>query len=404
MKVLVVTTLYPNPEEPGKATFLRDRVCAVAAQPDVEVEVVAPVPYFPRVFARWAPPRWAKFARVPEVETRDGLRVHHPRYLVTPRVGMRHYGRWLERGAGRCVARIAERFAFDLVDGHYLYPDAWAAVRIARRFGVPAVVSARGTDTHTYGELPAIRPKIAEAVRGAAAVITVSADLARRVGEIAPGVEPTVIPNGVDTVRFDRIPKAEARARLGLEPDRTWFVTVGRLTPVKGHEVLLAGIGRLFEGREAVDRSRVGLVIVGDGELRSELENLVGRLGLDGVVRFAGACSQDALPLWYSAADRTCLASHREGWPNVLMESLACGTPVLASRVGGAPEILSEPCLGRLVAPGDVDEWTDALADVVRRCASGDDDTDPVRVRSWALERSWASTAERVVRVMRRAS
>lgn len=404
MRVLVVTTLYPNPSEPGKATFLRDRVCAVAKQPGLDVEVVAPVPYFPRSVVRFAPPRWAKFASVPEVETRDGLRVHHPRYLVTPRVGMRYYGRWLARGAGRCVERVAKDFPFDLVDAHYLYPDAWAAVRIAERFGVPAIVSARGTDTHTYGELPAIRPKIEEAVRGAAAVIAVSADLARRVSEIAPGVVPTVIPNGVDTVRFDRVPVGEARRRLGLDPERTWFVTVGRLTAVKGHAVLLDGLHEMLETLPETGRSRVGLAIVGDGELRGELEGRVAELGLDDVVRFVGECAQSDLPLWYSAADRTCLASHREGWPNVLMESLACGTPVLASRVGGAPEIVSEPRLGRLVAPGDAGEWSEALAEVVTRCTSGADDSDPMSVRGWALERSWESTAERVVEVMRQAS
>ncbi len=395
MKVLVFTTLYPNPEEPNKGTFIRDRVRHVAAEPGVEVEVVAPVPYFPRIPLGGRLERWAKFARVPREESRDGLGIHHPSYLVTPKFGMTRYGASLARGTRSLVRAIRRRFAFDVIDAHYLYPDAYAAVTLGRELGVPVVVSARGTDTHTYSDIRAVRPLLVRALEGASAVVSVSEDLKQRIGELAPGVgDVTVIPNGVDTERFAPMDRALARKKVGLataEASGPLIVIVGRLTPVKAHDVLLEAFARLVRDREDSPR----LAIVGGGELREPLTRQARELGLADRVTFAGERSQSELADWYNAADVSCLPSHREGWPNALMEAIACGTPVVASRVGGAPEIVCEDALGRLVAPGDPDALAAGLGQALDR------EWDRDRLRAYASERSWGQTARRCIEVLR---
>src|SRR5262249_21150638 len=155
-----------------------------------------------------------------------------------------------------------------------------------------------------------------------------------------------VIGNGIDTARFFPVEKSEARKRLNLPGAARIVVCVAALLPVKGHERLLRAF-KMLTGRFP----NVHLYLVGEGPLRVELESQVSSLGLRGAVHLAGSCANERLRDWYSAADVSCLASVREGWPNVILESLGCGTAVVATRIWGTPEILTSGELGILVEP-----------------------------------------------------
>lgn len=243
------------------------------------------------------------------------------------------------------VARLHKRWQFDCIDGHYIYPDGFAAVLLAKYFGLPVVLSARGTDINLLPTFRLVRKMIKWTLSRADAVVAVSDALKRELLRL--GVEEArihVIPNGVDVARFQPAPAGEARSKLGLPADGWVVVSVGTLVPSKGHELVIRALNRLRERHRDLQ-----LYILGEGAHRGYLEDLVAQLGLRDNVHLIGKRPNEELRYWFSAATVACLASAREGWPNVVTESLACGTPVVATRVGGIPEILHSDDLGVLV-------------------------------------------------------
>lgn len=349
MNVLTVTSLYPNAAMPNFCVFVKYRMEAFAALPGNALRVVAPVPYVPGFLEGTG---WGKFARVPRAERQGAVEVCHPRYPLLPKVSMQVHWLLLLAGALGAVRRIQRSFPFELIDSHFIYPDGLAAVALGRLLRVPVVLSARGSDVHEFSHLPTIRPLIRRALRSCDAVISVCGALRDRMVELgAPAEKISVIPNGIDPQLFPLLERAEARAALGLPPDAQIVLSVGALKELKGHHVTI-------EALEGVLASfpRARLHIVGEGPQRPALEAQIAERGLGERVVLVGERPNRELHLWYNAADCFCLASSREGWANVLMESLACGTPVVATNVWGAPEIVTTPEVGLLCArePGDL--------------------------------------------------
>jgi teichuronic acid biosynthesis glycosyltransferase TuaC len=341
MKILVFTSLYPNNVWPNHGVFIKERMSQFAKLDGCEVKVIAPVPYFPAIKVNW---RW-RFSQVARRELRNGIEVYHPRYFLTPKIGMALYGWMIFLSVLPAVRRIQKDFAFDLIDAHYVYPDGFAAVLFGWIFKKPVVVSARGSDINLFKTFPLIRKLLRYVLRKAARVIAVSKALKEAMVQLGiPEEKICGIPNGVDPEKFYPVPKEQARRELGL-PNRRTVLSVGNLTDNKGFDLVIKSF------RVLVDRfheNDVQLAVVGDGPYRSHLEKMILSLRLEGRVCILGTVSHDKLRLWYSAADVFCLASSREGWPNVLLESLACGTPVVATAVGGIPEIISSDNVGLL--------------------------------------------------------
>lgn len=342
MKILVFTSLYPNNIWPHHGVFIKERMTQVARLDQCEVKVVAPVPYFPpiRINHRW------RYSQVERREIIEGVEVYHPRYFMTPKVGMALYGLMMFFSVLPLVRKIRENFDFDLIDAHYIYPDAFAAILLGSFFKKPVVVSARGSDINQFTHFPVIKRLIRHTLHRADRVIAVCEALRDAMVEL--GVEKdhiSVIPNGVDLKKFHSFPKEEARKKLGL-PNKRIILSVGGLIPRKGFDFLIRAQRILLEERHEKD---LYLVIVGEGESRRELERLISELDLEEHVRLVGNIPHEALYLWYSAADLFCLASSREGWPNVVMESLACGTPVVATDIWGVPEIIRSDKVGLLI-------------------------------------------------------
>ncbi|MBN8929044.1 MAG: glycosyl transferase family 1 [Rhodospirillales bacterium 69-11] len=386
LRLLTFSGLYPNAAQPNHGIFVENRLRHLVASGGANSTVVAPVPWFPSRDPRFG--RWAQHARVPEEEVRHGLRVLHPRFPVIPRIGMSAAPWLLYRAMRPVLARLlADGTGVDAIDAHYLYPDGVAAVWLGRRFGLPVVVTARGTDVNLIPRYRLPRRLIRAAIDGASALVAVSGALRDALLDLgAPPGKVTVLRNGVDTALFrPPVDREAARAALGVAGPT--LVSVGGLIERKGHHRTIAAIASL---------PGTTLLIAGEGPDRPRLEAMIAGLGLGDRVRLLGAVPHHDLPALYGAADASVLASSREGWANVLLESMACGTPVVASPIWGNPEVVRVPAAG-LIAP---EITADALAATIRRLLAAAPDRRATR--AFAEGMSWDETTAGQLALFRR--
>jgi len=340
LRALIFTTLFPNSVQPLNGSFVLERMRHLL--PAVNMTVVAPVPYFPRINLNQ---QWFNFATTPHSERFADFEVDHPRYIVFPKVGMTTHGFSMFAGSLLGVWRRLRATNYDLIDAHYVYPDGLAAVLLGAVLKKPVVVSARGSDINVFPQYKLIRPLVEFVLRRADAVIAVSQSLKDAMVDLGcPEKKITVVRNGVDSLKFRPQSRLQAREKLCLPIDRPIVLSVGRLSKNKGFQILIDAIARLRH-----KHPDVLLVIIGNGSNRSRLEAQVRQFRLQENVRFAGTCAHEQLSEWYSAADLFCLASACEGCPNVVLEALACGCPVIATGAGGTGEVLTSASFGTIV-------------------------------------------------------
>lgn len=389
IRTLLFSTLYPSSSRPLNGIFVETRLRELLRTGLVQTRVVAPVPWFPSTDPRYG--EYAAMARTPARELLNGIEVLHPRYLVAPKIGMNVAPFLLALGARRTVADvIAGGFEFDVIDAHYYYPDGVAAAILARWFGKPLAITARGTDLNLIPNHWWPRKLIQWAARHADASIGVSSALTDVLrGWRVDERKLHVMRNGVDLERFRPLPQAQARAALGIDGDPV-LLSVGNLFELKGHHVAIAALAVM-----SATHPHARLVIVGDGPERGRLRLYATRLGVADRVTFAGARPNAELLHWYSAADVLLLASSREGWPNVLLEAMACGTPVVASVIGGIPEIVRSDVGGRLVAERSGEAFAGAVRDLLAR------GIDRAAVRAYAEDFGWERTSDDQLRLFR---
>ncbi len=386
IRLLTFSTLYPNAARPNHGVFVENRLRHLLASGEATSTVIAPVPYFPSRDSRFGD--WARYAAAPAAEMRHGISVAHPRYPVLPRIGMSVAPYLLYRAMVPVLRRLLDGGArFDAIDAHYFYPDGVAAVWLGRRFGLPVVVTARGSD---IGQIPAYalpRRLIQGAIAGSAAMITVSAALKDALVALgAPPDKVTVLRNGVDTALFHPPVDREA-ARRALGVSRKTLISVGLLIERKGHHHTIQAMTQLPD---------FDLMIAGEGPDRDKLQAQIARLGLTDRVRLLGARPHAELPGLYGAADASVLASSREGWANVLLESMACGTPVVASNIPGNPEVVRTRAAGLIVR----DNTPDGIAAGVRALFSPPPDR--AATRAYAEPFSWDETTAGQLAIFRR--
>jgi glycosyltransferase involved in cell wall biosynthesis len=383
VRSLLFSSLYPSAVRPGHGIFVETRLRELLRSGSVQAKVVAPVPWFPSTAERFG--SYALMARTPRRETRHGIDVLHPRFAVLPKVGMSLAPFSLALAGLRAARRLqAEGFDFDLIDAHYFYPDGVAAALMAHFLGKPLVITARGSDVNVIAGFAAPRRMMLWAARQASACIGVSralVDVMRQLG--MPEEHLHVFRNGVDLARFRPLPQAEARRRIGHE-GAPLLLSVGNLVPGKGHATCIEALPQIMA---ACPEAR--LLIVGTGPEATRLAEMAARLGLAPRVHLIGAVPNDQLAAWYSAADVLLLASRSEGWPNVLLEAMACGTPVAATRVGGIPEIVAAHQVGRLIDKPDAPALAQAVLDLLRS------QPDRAAVRRHAEGFGWADTSLR---------
>ena len=357
---------------------MENRLRHLLASGEATSRVIAPLPWFPSRDPRFG--EYAIYAKAPRAEQRHGINVLHPRYLLLPKIGM-NMTPWTMAAAMRPVIRklLREGASFDAIDAHYFYPDGVAAIMLGRTFNKPVVITARGTDLNLIPQYALPRRMIQWAAARAAGLITVCQALKDVLVELDVSAERiTVLRNGVDLHLF-RPPQDRAALRRTLQMTGTTLLSVGHLIERKGHDLVIRALAELPD---------MHLLIAGDGEEETTLRALAQTSGVAHRVTFLGAIQHDALRDYYAAVDVLVLASSREGWANVLLEAMACGTPVVASNVWGTPEVVATPAAGVLMRERTPSALADAVKDLLAHYP------DRAATRRYAEQFSWDATTQ----------
>lgn len=390
-RVLVLARSYPNDVLPSLGLWT-ERPTVLLQEHGHDMRVVSPVPYCPPLPSVGPLRQYARFRAVPRRETRNGVDVLHPRFLVGP--GTTLYA--LEasayyRGVVDEADRLHQERPFDLVHAHFIYPDGAVAHRLASRWGIPFVVTEHAPWTGWLERRGVARAAL-PAARAASAIMAVSTSVERTIRAYGVDTRVEVVPVGVDTERF---------RPMGATRSADQILFVGFINYTKGIDVLLDAMAILR------DRGEPGrLVLVGGSFYRNtrrqeeSLRRRAAELELDGRVSFVGRKTQDQVARLMAESAVVVLPSRAESFGAVLVEALACGTPVVATRCGG-PEDIVAPDVGELVPVGDAG----AVADSLTRILSGVRAFSATSLRSYAVDRfSWNPVVDRIAATYTRVS
>lgn len=387
LRVLALTHVFPNAAQPLAAPYFRRQFVALAKR--CELSVMGLIPWFPgtRLLSRWS--RIGQLAGAPASEVIDGLTVRHPRVLHVPKIG-----RWVS-GAGYVASLLPVvaplRHEIDVLFGTWAYPDGFASISLGKLLALPAVVQVIGSDINVEAHKPGPRRHLKLALPQADGMIAVSRQLADEVERLgAPRERIDVIPTGIDREVFRVRDRAQARAALSRDTEERLVVFVGRLEKEKGALDLLDAFDRV-----ASRMPELRVVLIGRGSRSTDCEARArasrGRISVVAEIPHARIAD------WMAAADVIALPSWAEGTPNVLIEALASGRRVVASRVGGIPDLIDQPIFGELVAARDVP----ALAEALVRVAGASYDAEAVAASANLID--WDENAARVLSSLARA-
>lgn len=338
LRVLTLATLFPDMTRPRLGPFVERQTLGLAAHPEVELQVVAPIglPPFPLNLHS----HYRRFRDIPAFEDWKGLAVHRPRFLHLPGTKGRFDAGALARRLVPLLTELQRTFAFDIIDAEFFFPDGPAAVQLGAHFGVPVSIKARGADIHLWGHNVATAAQVRAAGKTANGLLSVSEALKADMVAIGmPEDRITVHYTGVDLQKFSVRDRDAAKAALGISGPM--IATVGALIPRKGQSFVIEALARLPDAH---------LVLIGEGEDRQSLTGLAERLGCVNRITFTGNIPHDEIAAWLSAADVMALPSASEGLANAWIEALASGTPIVITEAGGAREVLTDDNAGRIVA------------------------------------------------------
>ncbi len=337
MRILTLSTLFPSLLRPNFGVFVERQTAALSAVPDFAVTVINPIGVAPWPL-RLLRPQIARPQPLDNVQWGE-LDVYRQRFTAIPVIGGPFNPAMLARAVLPLAKRLHAEIGFDLIDAEFFYPDGPAAMRLADALGIPFTIKARGSDIHYWGNQPGCAPQLLEAAKKAVGLLAVSGSL--KADMVALGMDEakiTVHYTGLDPARFAPRDRASEKARLGLSGPVV--LCVGALIQLKGQALLIETLAKL---------PYTALLLAGAGPAEDDYRLLAERLGVADRVRFLGNVPHDDIPALLAAADVMALVSEREGLANAWVEALACGTPVVASDVGGIRELIRTPDVGRIV-------------------------------------------------------
>ncbi len=391
IKIHVFTNLYPSPVEPERGIFISQLVHELRKR--VLVEVICPLPWVPKRFAFAGINRKYPFSVAPSGAVIDEVQVYYPRYPLLPKVSDPLHALLMYLGVVRFWKRLMNERPCSAIIAPWVYPDGVCAQVFGLRRKIPVVLAARGCDINRDIHRPTIRQQILFALRRAAHIVTVSEGLRKAIeSEGICANKLSVISNGVNRRIFRIRRKETCRWQLGLNPASKIIVLIAQLVPVKDHSTFLKAFALL---RKNYHEKAVSAYLIGEGPLKSALEGQAVKLGISNDIHFIGQQPHDLIPLWLGASDVLCLSSIREGRPNVVIEALSCGRPVVATMVGGIPELV-EKMTGILFPPGDHVQLSKCLKAALER------PWDPEIIGRSVQQLTWEVAAERYLQIVRR--
>lgn len=337
LRILTLSTLFPDTSRPRFGPFVERQTMGIAAHPDVELKVIAPIGIPPWPLSLH--PRYRALNALPLRETWQGLEVFRPRFTHIPATGGRYDAGALARRLTPLLTKIRRDFPFDLIDAEFFFPDGPAAIRLGEIFGVPVSIKARGADIHLWGRNPGTAKQVLTAGCWADGMLAVSQALKDDMVALGmPEERIRVHYTGVDLERFNPLDRTSAKAELGITGPL--IASVGALIPRKGQSILIDALPSL---------PGATLVLIGQGESRAALEDQARQRGVADRIIFTGPLDHAAIAHWLAAADVMALMSASEGLANAWVEALACGTPIVITQAGGARELLEDESAGRIV-------------------------------------------------------
>jgi glycosyltransferase involved in cell wall biosynthesis len=351
MKIAVVTRYFPSSAEPWQGRSAYQTLRLVAREADVRV-------FYPNAtYPSFLKPRSRIYDQLdPSYKTPD-LNASYYNYSALPLISRPFNGSM----AARVLLPHVRAFAPDLIFSIFLYPDCYAALRIGQALNIPVVAMGIGSDIHSIGDrISAMRTRTV--LRGADFLVTVSDDLRKKAVALgAPPEKTRAIVNGCDLAIFRPHDRTQARLQLQIDPACQAIVYIGRMDVRKGLRELVEASAALRP-----QRPHLHIYLVGVGPDRQLIGDAIRAADAASYIHMIPGCSPDDVAVWMAAADLVTLPSYMEGCPNVVLEALACGRPVVATRVGGIPEIMGDDC-GQLVSPRDPAGLARALASVLDR-------------------------------------
>lgn len=386
--LVVFSSLFPSSSQPGTGLFVRERMFRVGKQ--LPITVVSPQAWFPGQFLISKVRRSYRIMS-DSFETQSGVEVYRPRAISCPGVGRRFDGLSMAVAAYPTVKRLQQSGRCDIIDAHFSYPDGYAATLLGKWLNVPTCITLRGTEPRHLAQ-PALRAKVLRGLHSATRIFSVSESLRQLVlGEGIAADKVEVVVNGVDTELFSPMDRKLARAQLEIPLDAKVLITVGALVERKGFHRVIEQLLKLLQDYPNLIYLAVGGASP-EGDWSKRLRQQVMSLGLSENVRFLGPMKPHELKIPLSAADISVLASSNEGWANVILEAMACGCPVVASRVGGNAEVVCHEDVGHIYDFGSGDSLYEALRTTLAKT------WDPQVIMNYARRNSWDLRIEQLAR------
>lgn len=379
MKILTFSTLYPNKNQPNQGIFVENRLRHLMKDTKIQAIVVAPVPWVPSLFK--SSKSYGPLVSIPEIETRHNVTIYHPRYLVIPKIGWYFATPFFMYLATKSlVQKLHQVEKFDLIDSHYFYPDGVAAAALANDLKLPFTITGRGTDLNILPKYFLPKKMIIWSAQKANALITVSSSLKTILVNL--GITPdkiTSLRNGIDLNLFHLLEKDLFQNTFSFPSNKKIILSVGNIVENKGNEFTIRALAMLPD--------EYHLVLAGSGPEEAKLRNIIKDLHLNDRVTFLGQVPHHDLIKLYNAADCLVLASSREGWPNVLLEAIACGCPVVSTTVNGTPEIIQKPEAGILIQDRKPETIAKGILDLFKNKSSRE------KTSAYAKDFTWEETS-----------
>ncbi|MBI2472868.1 MAG: glycosyltransferase family 4 protein [Planctomycetes bacterium] len=384
MKILVFTDMFPSKEEPAAGVFVYELSKAVSYKSQVVV-------IHPRL--------WNPFnikSRKEKLNNHlhlNDIEIYRPKLFILP-IGDRLFFRAFAFliAALPLLRKLRKTFHFDLIHAHMAGPAGFAAVLLGMLFGKPIIVTVHGSDIHTFPKHLFLRRMVIFTLKRATKVVAVSQSLKDLVSKLIDSQKNIlIIRNGSRQEIFFPIDKTTARERLGLPNNKKIILFIGSLIPRKGVDVLLSAFTLLNE------KNNINLLLIGEGESEPKLKALTKELHIETQVYFIGSKKHDEIPLWLNACDVFCLPSHHEGFPTVIVEAFACGRPVVATKVDGVPEAITNDTVGLLVEPNNSEALASALNKALEK------EWDYQTIAEYGKRFSWDTIAEEYLELYKNA-